>query len=288
MTVFEKRELAGGLSTYGIIALREPLEASLAEVKMIEGLGVRIETGQELGRNVDLADLRGSFDAVFLGLGLGAVQAMRIEGEDHIVDGLQYIEHSKTNRPAMRVGKNVVVIGAGNTAIDCATIAKRLGAEEVTMVYRRSAEEMPAYAHEFDFVKREGVTFRFLTQPVRVVRANGDVTGLVCRNTELGPPDSSGRRAAQAIAGSEFIIAADQIIKAVGQQKDGHASWLGIEIDKGYIKVDGDLETSMSGVFGGGDCIRARGRGFHGDGGAGRQAGGAISDSKGSERIMHG
>jgi len=148
VTIFERRQLAGGLSTYGIIALREPLEAALVEASMIERLGVRIEKNAELGRNLDLNEIRARFGAVFLSVGLSSSPAMEIPGEELILDGLHYIEQSKLNNGAMRIGRNVVVIGAGNTAIDCATIAKRLGAEQVTMVYRRTAEEMTAYPHE--------------------------------------------------------------------------------------------------------------------------------------------
>ena len=257
VTVFEKRPLAGGLSTYGIIALREPIEAALAEAKMIEALGVRIETNAELGQNLNLDELQARFAAVFLGVGLGATPAMSIPGEELILDGLQYIEQSKINGGGIQIGRNVVVIGAGNTAIDCATIAKRLGAERVTMVYRRSAEEMTAYEHEYEFVKKEGVEFRFLTQAVRVLAENGAVTGLSCVRTELGPPDRSGRRAPRLADCNEFTISADQVVKAVGQEKPALASLLGLEIDKGFIKVNTEFETSVSGVFAGGDSIRA-------------------------------
>ena len=258
VTVFEKRDLPGGLSTYGIIALREPLEAALAEASMIEQLGVRVEKNSELGRNLDLTDLRSRFDAVFLGLGLGITPAMQIPGEELITDGLQYIEQSKLNNGSMQIGSNVVVIGAGNTAIDCATIAKRLGAERVTMVYRRTPDEMTAYEHEYEFIKKEGVEFRFLTQPVRVVSEGGSVKGLLCVRTELGPPDGSGRLAPRPVAGSEFTICADQLIKAVGQQKPWLAIKLGLDTEKGFIKVNDDFETSIPGVFAGGDCIRAK------------------------------
>ena len=257
VTIFEKRELGGGLSTYGIIGLREPLEAALVEVKMIEGLGVRIETNAELGRNLDLADLRARFDAVFLGLGLGATPGMSIPGEELIVDGLYYIEQSKMNGGGMKIGKNAVVIGAGNTAIDCAVIARRLGGGRVTMVYRRSAEEMTAYEHEYEFARKEGVEFRFLTQPVRVLSENGRVIGLHCVRTELGPPDASGRRAPRSVPGSEFTICADQVVKAVGQEKPDLASRLGLATLHGYLKVDHDFETNIPGVYAGGDCIRA-------------------------------
>jgi dihydropyrimidine dehydrogenase (NAD+) subunit PreT len=258
VTVFEKRQLPGGLSTYGIIALREPLEAALAEVKMIERLGVKIETNAELGRNLDLLDLRERFDAVFLGLGLGVMQEMTIPGEDLILDGLQYVEHSKLNGRGMRIGRNVVVIGAGNTAIDCATIARRLGAEQVTMVYRRSAAEMTAYRHEYDFVKREGVVCRFLTQPVRVLMEYNHVAGLACVRTQLGPPDESGRRSPQPVTGSDFTIPADQIVKAVGQEKPDFAFRWGLTTERGYISVNGEFETNIAGVFAGGDSIRAK------------------------------
>lgn len=257
VTVFEKRELAGGLSTYGIIGIREPVETALAEVAMIERLGVRIETKAELGRNLDFADLQARFDAIFFGAGLGATPAMGIPGEELIVDGLHYIEQSKLNG-AMSIGRRVVVIGAGNTAIDCATIAKRLGAEQVAMVYRRTAAEMTAYPHEVEFVRKEGVEFRFLAQPARVLAENGRVTGLNCLQMELGAADASGRRAPLPVNGAEFTIPTDQVVKAIGQEKPALAIRLGLALDKGYIRVNSDLETSLPGVFAGGDCIRAQ------------------------------
>jgi dihydropyrimidine dehydrogenase (NAD+) subunit PreT len=259
VTVFERRELPGGLSTYGIISLREPMAASLEEVRLIESLGVRIETGAELGRNVTLDDLRGRFEAVFLGLGLGATPALGIPGEEWILDGLAYIEQSKLASDAMKIGSEVVVIGAGNTAIDCATVAVRLGAARVTMVYRRTEQEMTAYPHERDFIRREGVEFRFLTQPARVIAEQGQVTGLACVAMKLGAPDSAGRRAPEPAGGAEFVIPADQIVKAIGQEKPTLAQALGLEIERGYIRVGGGLETSIPSVYAGGDCIRAKG-----------------------------
>jgi dihydropyrimidine dehydrogenase (NAD+) subunit PreT len=256
VTVFEKRALAGGLSTYGIISLREPVEAALREVAMIERMGVKMETDRELGRNVSFEQLREDFDAVFMGVGLGVTQAMEIPGEELILDGLDYIESSKFNGAAMTIGRNVVVVGAGNTAIDCATVAKRLGAEHVTMLYRRSALEMTAYVHEFEFIKKEGVTVRFLTQPVRVLAEQGRITGLECVRIELGPADSSGRSGPVPVEGSEFVLAADQVVKAVGQQKLPVA---GLKTDRGFIQVNAEFETSVPGLYAGGDCIRAKG-----------------------------
>src|SRR5437016_5371680 len=259
VTLFEKRDLAGGLSTYGIIGLREPIEIALAEVAMIEKLGVKLESGKELGVDTTFAELQANFDAVFLGVGLGATPALGIPGEGHIIDGLEYIEQSKLAARNLVVGQNVVVVGAGNTAIDCATIAKRLGASQVTMVYRRTEKEMTAYAHEYDFIKREGVNFSFLAQPVRVVSENGNVKALQCVRMRLGPMDASGRPSPQPVTGSEFLLAADQVVKAIGQQKPSLASQLKLKTEKGFIQVGANFETSLPGVYAGGDCIRARG-----------------------------
>jgi len=259
VTLFEKRALAGGLSTYGIIGLREPTEVALAEVSMIEKLGVKVEAGKELGKDFTLSDLQANFGAVFLSVGLGATPGLSIPGEEHIIDGLEYIEQSKLDAPNLVIGRNVVVIGAGNTAIDCATIAKRLGASQVTMVYRRTEKEMTAYAHEYDFIKREGVSFCFLTQPVRVNTKNGTVKSLECLRMSLGPADASGRPSPQPVAGSEFVLAADQVVKAIGQQEPPLASQLKLKTEKGFIRVNANFETSLPGVYAGGDCIRTRG-----------------------------
>ena len=264
VTVFERRELPGGLSTYGIIALREPVDVAIDEARMIESLGVKIRTGVEFGKDVTLEQVRGEFDAIVLSVGLGATPALGIEGEEAIVDGLSYIEMSKTDVAGLRVGRHVVVIGAGNTAVDCATIAKRLGAEHVTMVYRRTVREMTCYEQEYQFALSEGIEFRFLAQPVGVVMKDGEVAGLECLRVELGAPDTTGRPAPVVVAESEFVIEADQIVKAVGQvkpnqEKTGLAAALGLKTEKGYIAVSADFETSLVGVYAIGDCIRARG-----------------------------
>ena len=259
MTLFERRDLAGGLSTYGIIGLREPMDVAIAEADMIAGLGVAVETGRELGRNLTLAELQANFGAVFLSVGLGATPWLGIPGEEHILDGLEYIEHSKLDAANLKIGRHVVVIGAGNTAIDCATIAKRLGADTVTMVYRRTDREMTAYAHEYDFIKREGVGFSFLTQPVRVLREKGTVRALECVRMSLGAADASGRPSPQPVAASEFLLPADQIVKAIGQEKPALAALCQLKTQKGFIQVDANFETSRPGIYSGGDCIRARG-----------------------------
>ena len=259
VTIFEKNKMPGGLSTYGIIALREPVEIALEETRMIEGMGVKIKTGVEIGKDISPAALQNEFDAVVLSVGLARTPGLGIAGEEAVVDGLEFIEASKVAAAKLNVGRNVIVIGAGNTAVDCATIAKRLGAELVTMVYRRTDREMSCYEHEYDFARKEGIEFRFLSQPSRVVLKDGLPVGLECLRVELGAPDASGRPSPTPVKGSEFVLAADQIIKAVGQNKLTLAALLGLETRKGFITVDANFRTNVAGVYAIGDCIRSSG-----------------------------
>src|SRR5438874_7759094 len=173
VTIFERRAMAGGLSTNGIIGLREPVPVALEEVDMIARLGVTIERGVDIVSQHTVAEIQSRFDALFLATGLGATPSLGIPGEEHIIDGLAYIEQSKMGLEKIATCRRVIVIGAGNTAIDCATVARRTGAEHVTMVYRRTELEMTAYQHEYEFVKKEGVEFEFLAQPVAVLIENG-------------------------------------------------------------------------------------------------------------------
>jgi glutamate synthase (NADPH/NADH) small chain len=259
VTIVEKRTMPGGLSTYGIIALREPMEIALEETRMIEGLGVEIRTGLEFGKDLSPVALQQEFDVLVLSVGLGRTPGLGIEGEEAILDGLELIEASKTGATTLNVGRNVIVIGAGNTAVDCATVAKRLGAERVTMVYRRTDREMSCYEHEYDFARKEGIEFRFLSQPSRVALDGGLPVGLECLRVELGAPDASGRPAPTPVKGSEFLLAADQIVKAVGQDKPALAALLGLETKKGFIAVDSSFQTSTAGIYAIGDCIRFSG-----------------------------
>jgi dihydropyrimidine dehydrogenase (NAD+) subunit PreT len=259
VTLFEKRDLPGGLSTYGIVSLREPMEIALTECRMIEQLGVTIRTGVELGREIDLAHLKREFAVVVLGIGLGQTPELNIPGADRVLDGLDYVERSKTKLQSFVVGRDVVVIGAGNTAIDCATIARRLGAEHVTMVYRRTSREMTAYEHEYQFARNEGIEFRFLAQPVGVLVEGGKVTGLECAQMQLGVPDTSGRPAPEPVPGMKFVLPADQIVRAIGQQKPRLAALLNLKSIDGYIAVNSEFETSTANVFAIGDCVRSRG-----------------------------
>jgi glutamate synthase (NADPH/NADH) small chain len=266
VTVYEKKEMAGGLSTYGIVVFREPVEVSLKEVKMIEDMGVTVQTGVTVGKDIKFEDLVNDNDAVFISIGLGQVPEMEIAGEDlsGVLDGLDFIEKTKVQAlDSISYGNRICVIGAGNTAIDCATIARRLGAERVTMIYRRSEAEMPAYHFEYEFALKEGVSFMFLTQPVEVLGKDGKVDGLKCMRMDLGEPDASGRRSPVPVEGSEFIVPCDMVVKAIGQVKPAHFLKMlepfGVESVKGYIKVDSDNRTAHRKIYAGGDCVRSHG-----------------------------
>jgi dihydropyrimidine dehydrogenase (NAD+) subunit PreT len=266
VTCFERKNWAGGLDTYGIVVFREPVEVSLAEVKMIEDLGVTIKTNVTVGKDITFESILADHDAVFISIGLGAVPDLEIPGENltGVLDGLDFIEETKTMPlDTIKFGNRICVIGAGNTGIDCATIATRLGAERVTIIYRRTEAEMPAYHFEYEFALTEGVDFAFLTQPVEVV-GDGKVTGLKCIRMDLGEPDASGRRSSLPVEGSEFVLPCDMVIKAIGQKKHSPVlqklAEFGIQQIKGYIAVDPETNrTHHSKIYAGGDCIRSVG-----------------------------
>ncbi len=265
-TVFEKNDLPGGLSTYGIVVMREPIRVALEEVEFVKKLGVTVKTGITIGKDISTETLEADFDAVFIAAGMGQVPNLNIKGEDleGVQEALSFIAESKLAEKeglerlkTLPIGDRVVVIGAGNTGIDAATIAKRLGAERVTIVYRRSDNEMPAYEFEYDFIKNEGVEFRFLTQPVEILGEQGKVTGLKCVQMELGDADADGRRRPLAVEGSEWVLECDQLIKAIGQEKlTALYEAFGLATDKGYLKVNEKLQTSKTNIFAGGDCVR--------------------------------
>jgi dihydropyrimidine dehydrogenase (NAD+) subunit PreT len=267
VTIFEKKPLSGGLDTYGIVVFREPVEVSLAEVRMIESLGVTIKNNVAIGKDIKLDELVEKYDAVFMAMGLGNVPPMEIPGEklEGVMDGLEFIEETKVKKlNSIKFGKRIAVIGAGNTAIDCATIARRLGAERVTIVYRRSEAEMPAYHFEYQFALGEGVSFMFLTQPVEVIGNGGKVDGLKCTRMDLGEADSSGRRKPVVVPDSEFVLPCDMVISAIGQVK--HTNMLkelarfGVKDIRGYIAVDDTTcRTDHPKIYAGGDCVRSKG-----------------------------
>ena len=251
VTVFEERGSPGGLNSFGIAEykMRQPL--ALAEVKMVQDLGVEIRTGVRIGTDVGIEQLKKDHDAVFVAIGLGASRTLDIPGEElhGVADALTFIEHLKSHpHSKTRIGRRVIVIGAGNTAIDAATQAKRLGAEQVTMVYRRGAEDMSAYAYEYELAKKDGIEFRFNTVPKAVLGA-GRVTGLECVRSELGAPGPDGKRAFREVRDSMFVIECDTVFRALGQgPRADLAKALGLRVS-GSTLVSDDPR-----VFVGGDC----------------------------------
>ena len=212
-TVYESHDEIGGLVRYAIAPYREQRDPLPAEQRLLEGLGVEFRLGTPAP-----ADALADADAVFLGVGLGPDVAVSYPGDElgGVWDSLPFIEALKTGSPP-RVGRDVVVIGGGNTAIDVACEAVRLGAERVTVVYRRTRALMPAYAHELAEAEGEGVRFEWLAEPVRFL-GSSHVGAVECRSMRLGEPDASGRRRPEPVAGTEFILDADTVVKALGQQ----------------------------------------------------------------------
>ncbi len=260
VTIFDRNELAGGLNTYGIAAYKTRAQDSLREVEFVRQLGVEFRQKTAVGRDISFADLEKQFDAVFVGLGLGETWALNLPGEDlHGVCGaMEFIEKTKVQAlHAVEVGRRVACIGAGNTAIDVVTAARRLGAEPVYLVYRRSEQEMPAFKYEYELARKDSVTFLWQAQPVRVLGTNGVVTGLECLRTRLGAPDARGRRTPEPIPGSEFRIDVDMVVRAVGQKPVTEIlrGVAGIELRKdGTVVVNERHQTGNAKYFAGGDC----------------------------------
>lgn len=260
VTVFEAKEKAGGLNTYGIVSFRLPQEIPLWEVEQVEALGVKFRTNTLVGVDVAPAELLESFDAVLIAVGMGNVPKLNIPGEEleGVLDAISLVEETKTKplTDAM-IGKKVVVIGAGNTAIDAATCSRRLGAENVKILYRRTEKEMTCYQFEYEFAKQDGVEFRWLVAPKRILGENGRVTGVELIRMELGEPDEKGRKKPQPIPGSEFVMQADFVVKAIGQER--HTALLeafGLEHKNGVLVVgEGTYRTSHPKVFAAGDVI---------------------------------
>lgn len=243
VTIYESRDQVGGLNTYGIAEykMRQPL--ALAEAKMILDLGVEVKTGVKVGRDVAMAKLKKDYDAVFIAIGLGATRRLGIPGEElaGVSDALTFIEHLKSN-PHHRtpIGRHVVVIGAGNTAIDAATQAKRLGAERVTLVYRRGADDMSAYEYEQDLAKTDGCEFRLNTVPKKIIGdGGGKVTGVECVRSDLGAPGADGKRGFMEVANSAHVIECDTVFRALGQTPhDELAIVFGLRVDGSRLVSD--------------------------------------------------
>src|SRR3990172_244549 len=205
VTVFEANNIPGGLNSWGIAPYKMRQSDSLKEVELVKSFGVEIKTGTAIGKDIPFDDLTINYDAVFLGIGLGESPELTIPGENFtgVLGAIDFIEKVKSeNWASVHVGRRVAVIGAGNTSIDAATEAKRLGAEEVFILYRRSDVEMPAYKFEYDLAKKDGIVFHFLTSPKRIV-GEDFVEGIECLKMKLGAPDNYYRRKSSPIPGSE-------------------------------------------------------------------------------------
>lgn len=260
VTIYDANEKPGGLNTWGIAPYKMMQEDALKEVSLVQSFGVKIQSGVCVGKDIRLGDLEKKHDAIFLGVGLGSASRLNIPGENlpGVVDALDFIGKVTTrNWHSVDVGKRVAVIGAGNTAIDAVTEARRLGAEHVMIIYRRSREEMPAYDFEYELAKSDGVQFQFLTAPSRII-GNAHVEALECMQMQLGEPDEEGRRRPIPVPNSEFRIPVDMIIKSVGQniEQTFLAQIPNLKIEGGRVWVNPDtLQTSNPKYFAGGDCI---------------------------------
>lgn len=267
VTIFEALHSPGGVLAYGIPEFRLPREVLDAEVEYVKSLGVEIETNVLVGATYDIDELfELGYDAVFLGTGAGLPRFLGIPGENlnGIYSGNEFLFRVNLMKAYLfpeydtpiKVGEKVAVIGAGNVAMDAARCARRLGAE-VTIIYRRSEEEMPARKEEVEHAREEGIKFKFLTLPVAFVGdERGEVRRVRCLRCELGEPDASGRRSPVPVAGTEFEVEADTVVIAIGQSPNPIISMKHPEIEttkRGTIVVDEWGRTSKQGVFAGGD-----------------------------------
>jgi dihydropyrimidine dehydrogenase (NAD+) subunit PreT len=267
VTIYEAEKEAGGLNTYGIVSFRLPQSVSFWEVDQIKKLNVEIKTNTRVGRDVTAEELMNNHDFLILAAGMAHVPNLRIDGEDleGVHDAIEFVKATKSGELSKDyIGKKVVVIGAGNTAIDGATCSVRLGAENVKILYRRTQEEMTAYDFEYEFAKQDGVEFRWLTAPNRIIgNEEGKVTGIECIKMELGQPGEDGRRRPVPVEGSEFILPADAVIKAIGQTR--HQSLIeqfGLEHTDGVVKVNREsFQTSNPRIFACGDIVFGKGVG---------------------------
>lgn len=267
VTVFEAFHKAGGVLVYGIPEFRLPKKLVEAEANKLKDLGVKFELDTVIGKTITIDELLAEYDAVFIGSGAGLPMFMNVPGENlnGVFSANEYLTRvnlmgaydENAITPVQR-GKNVVVVGAGNVAMDAARTALRMGAESVTVVYRRGREEMPARKEEIRHAEQEGVKFAFLTNPVRFDGENGWVKDATCIRMELGEPDASGRRSPVPIEGSEFTVPADMVVVALGTSpnpliKDSYDKLQTAR--RGILAVDDDMMTSVDGIYAGGDAV---------------------------------
>lgn len=253
VVIFEAREKSGGLNEYGIATYKSTGDFAQDEVNYILSIGgIEVRNGQKLGRDFTLADLQANYDAVFLGIGLAGVNGLGVEGEnlEGVEDAVDFIAglRQAKDKASVAVGRSVVVLGGGMTAIDAAVQAKLLGAEEVTIAYRRGKENMNASEFEQDLAASKGVTIRHWLQPKRVLGEGGKATAIELEYTALSANGLAG-------TGETVTIRADQVLKAIGQtfEADGLN---GLDIRGGRIAIDAEGRTSLPKVWAGGDCVK--------------------------------
>ncbi len=270
VTVFEALHKAGGVLSYGIPEFRLPKDLVAKEIETVEKLGVDIETNVIVGRSVTIDELmEQGYEAVFVGSGAGLPRFLNIPGENLLGvysanEFLTRVNLMKAYRfPEMptpiKVGKKVAVVGAGNVAMDAARTAKRLGAEEVYIVYRRSEEELPARKEEVHHAKEEGIIFKLLNNPCAIHGEDGWVKGIEVVKQELGEPDASGRRSPKPVEGSNYVIDVDTVVIAIGQSPNPliRQTTPGLDTQKwgGIIVEEDTMKTSKEGVYAGGDTV---------------------------------
>jgi len=255
-TVYEAKPKAGGMLRYGIPNHRLPKDALDAEIAAVEALGAEFRFEKRWGVDFTLADLRKRHDAVFIGIGAQHSQDLRCEGEELALSAVEFLDCVANHNPP-DLGDTVLVLGGGNTAMDCARAAVRLGAKTVQIVYRRTRQEMPALLSEVEEAEHEGVQFEFLTAPVRLERNGHHQTLLTCQRMQLGEPDRSGRRRPVPVEGSEFVLSCTTAIAAIGQTVDrAVAEHEGLQVTSWGIHADEvTMATNIPGVFAGGDAV---------------------------------
>lgn len=267
VTIFEAAEKAGGLNTFGIVSFRLPQAISFWEIEQVKKLNVTIRTNTIVGRDVSVEYLNEHFNHIVLAVGMANVPSLGVEGENlaGVYDAIEFVKATKSGQLSQDfVGKRVVVIGAGNTAIDGATCSVRLGAENVKILYRRTEQEMTAYDFEYEFAKQDGVEFRWLTAPKRIIGdESGRVTGIECIKMQLGEPEKDGRRKPVPVDGSEYILPVDAVVKAIGQTRHlPLIESMGLDHKGGVVKVNWEtFQTSNPKVFACGDVIFGKGKG---------------------------
>lgn len=259
VTIYEKESKGGGLMTYGIAAYKVTPQFCEDEVNYILSIGgIEIRYNQELGKDITLSQLKKEYDAVYLGIGVGVARQLDIPGEklEGVTDAIQFIYDIRTKGyPAVPVGDKVAVIGMGMTAIDAATQAKRLGAKEVTLVYRRTEAEKPCTDVELDIAKTDGCEIIWLAAPKKIKGTQGKVKQLVCSVMKLGEPDASGRRS-PVDTGETFTLDVDMVIKAAGQVPfEKLVKKYNLDHKNGKLVINENCATNSKGVFAGGDAV---------------------------------